>query len=44
MGIKICKANSFNNYTLNIDYEEIYNDSFAVVNKFHSFVKEDNID
>ncbi len=34
---------SFNNNTLNIDYEEIYNNSFAVVNKFHSFVKEDNI-
>lgn len=34
---------NFNKHTLHIDYEEIYNDSFAVVNKFHDFVKKDSI-
>ncbi|MCK5110907.1 MAG: sulfotransferase [Arcobacteraceae bacterium] len=29
--------------TLHIDYEDIYTDSFSVVEKFHTFVKKDNI-
>jgi len=28
---------------LNIDYEDIYNDSYSVVNKFHNFVNDDGI-
>lgn len=29
---------------INIDYEDIYKDSFAVVKKFHKFVQKENID
>ncbi|MGB5793402.1 hypothetical protein [Poseidonibacter sp.] len=42
--INLIEENFNKNDILNIDYEDIYNDSFSVVNNFYKFVQQDNIE